>query len=226
MIVSCHVPKTAGTTVRELLAEEFGRYFHTDYGDRVGWSGPEAEAWRLARSIPEQVMSAYRTDQLKCVHGHFYASKYHATFPKAPIVAFVRNPVDRVISNYRYLDRHPEIKHPLVQQFHSRKPTLSEWATWPWARNIQSKVLDIPFSQFRLVGITEQLIQSLRLFDFTFGTSISTRRQIRLNAAAGRFDIDEIARKRIAKLNEEDVAIYVEALEYFRDRACEIADIH
>ncbi len=207
MIVSCHVPKTAGTSFGVLLQAEFGEAFHRDYGDRVGWTGPEAEAWRQARGIPAPIAAAQARGQPVVVHGHFHISKYARAYPEAKLVAFVREPVARVISNYQYLSEHPELDHPLVAEFHAAGPSLAEWAEWPWARNLQSAVLDVPLPRLAFLGLTERFEPSLRVFDALFGTALAAADPPRENISAA-IDVDAATRAKIAALNTEDMRLY------------------
>ncbi len=223
MIVSCHVPKTAGTTFREFLRKQFGEGLHLDYGDRVGWTGPEAQEWRRTRGIPSAIVAGQRSGAVAAVHGHFYASKYAAAYPNAAMVAFIREPVARVVSNYRYLAEHPEIDHPLVAQFHAAKPELRQWIEWPWARNAQSSLLDVPLERFAFIGITEQFEQSLRIFDRLFGTSlIGLNPPARFNISTLPVMVDNETVARVTDLNRDDIALYRQALARFEQETVEL----
>lgn len=123
MIVSCHVPKTAGTSFGELLVKNFGDRVLLDYGDRVGWDTDEGIAWRESRNLLNKPLPS----KVHCVHGHFYLSKYLSLQPNLRVVTFVRDPVERVISNFRFLRSHPKIRHPLVAAFHEANPTLGRF---------------------------------------------------------------------------------------------------
>ena len=215
MIVSCHVSKTGGKTFRKLLRAQFGDGLHVDYGDRVGWTGPEADEWRRARGVPAAIATAHEQGRVRVVHGHFYASKYADAYPEAELVAFVREPVARVISNYWFLAEHPEIDHPLVSEFHDAKPDLAQWVEWPWARNLQSSVLDVPSKRFAMIGITEQFEHSLRAFDANFGTSLAAAGQARRHNATEPMAVDAGTRARIAELNGDDVELYRRAVARF-----------
>lgn len=227
MIVSCHVPKTAGTTFRTLLREQFGAGLHLDYGDRVGWTGPEADEWRRGRGVPAAIAAAYNRGAVRIVHGHFYASKYATAYPEAQLVTFLREPVYRVASNYQYLSEHPEIDHPLVSEFHRAKPSLSEWAEWPWARNLQRAVLDVQLERFALIGITEQLQHSLLLFDANFGTSLAASGPTHRYNTSKPMVVEASTRMRIRELNADDLELYRKALARFeRDVAMLDGAVH
>lgn len=213
MIISCHIPKTAGTTFCKLLTARYRDCLVLDYGDRVGWTGPQAEAWRSSRPLPDGIQA----DNVKIVHGHFYLSKYLHIFPDAHVVAFVRNPVDRVISNYRYLACHAELNHPLVAEFHRRSPTLLEWAEWSWARDLQSKILKgCSIEAMALLGITERFHESLERFDAVFRSNLAELDiGERHNHSTGSKDVSDDVRTTIAALNPADSLLYQQALVHF-----------
>lgn len=217
MIISCHTPKTAGTTFAEILRRHYGNDLIMDYGDRVGWAGEEADRFRQKRGIPDAVEQAFREGRRLVVHGHFYASKYAKRFPNARLITFVREPVSRVISNYQYLRRNPQIEHPLVKEFHRASPSLAEWANWPWARDLQSKVLDVPLENFSFVGISEHFGASLELFDVQFRTPLASLFSgDRLNVSS-ETSVPAKVRDRIEELNIVDVAFYKKALKLFEN---------
>lgn len=211
LIVSCHVPKTAGTTFGKLLDYEFGEAVCHDYGDRVGWVGSEADKFRSERGLPKSVMS---NDRIQVVHGHFYTSKYSQAFPQASYVTFLREPVSRVISNYQYLAEHSEINHPAIDKFHKYKPSLNEWIEWPETQNLQSHVLDEPLDAFAFIGITERFDVSLQMFDHRFGTRLGALDSLNLNVSKP-LVVGPRVRARISRLNAEDAELYVKATERF-----------
>lgn len=213
MIVSCHVPKTAGTSFGELLKKQYGERLCLDYGDRVGWETPEAAAWRASRPISDMVLGR----QVDCVHGHFYVSKYLGLDHDIRIVTFVREPVERVISNFRFLQSHPEIQHPLVSLFHDARPSLRDWASWSWARNLQSRILDgVALEGMALVGITERYRESIERFDARFGTALCDLDDGTFaNRSDDEVEVSPEEREVIMRLNLQDVQLYQRALALF-----------
>ena len=207
------MPKTAGTSFGRVLAEYFGERLFLDYGDRIGWTGVEADAWRRYRTIPEKVLSG----SVAIVHGHFYLEKYIRLFPDAVTVAFVREPVSRVISNYRFLAVNPQIDHPLVAEFHGASPTLLEWAAWPWARNVQSMLLGgRGIEDMDFVGITERYDESLKQFDALVNSNLAGVETGDIhNQAEGTLNVSEADRGKIAALNRADMCLYARASNIF-----------
>lgn len=220
MIVSCHIPKTAGTSFGRALKREFGDAAVFDYGDRVGWEGADAEKWRSVRSASGPSTSA----STRVVHGHFYLAKY-SHLPESSMVAFLRDPAERVVSNYQFLLANKQIDHPLVRQFHRSSPKLTDWIRWAWARDLQTKVLrGFTARDLEFIGITERYVDSLHLFDQQFGTSLASHSsEERLNESSQRLQIGVRIRNEIRALNEQDCALYEQALSLFESgvRRCD-----
>jgi hypothetical protein len=82
-IVSVHLPKTAGTTFRHMLQQAFPA-LTLDYG----------EPHILAPHIG-------------CIHGHFFVEKYTGILPRARFIAWLRDPIERLVSQYHYWLRTP-----------------------------------------------------------------------------------------------------------------------
>lgn len=213
MIISCHIPKTAGTSFRYALEASFGNRLYLDYGDRVGWSGDQAETWRRGRGLPE----AIKSDSIEVIHGHFYLKKYLDIDRDTAMVTFLREPIDRVISNYRFLYENPQIDHPLVKEFHQELPTLLEWANLPQARDLQSKVLNgCHIEKLAFVGITERYRESLLRFDSLFNTDLANLDTGEFhNKSTNSLIVSKRERNQIAMLNRADHDLYATALSLF-----------
>ena len=217
MIVSCHIPKTAGMSFGRLLQRHFMGSVMSDYGDRVGWTGPEADAWRRRRGIPEAIKEAVTQGNVSVIHGHFYISKYAEAYPDADLICFVRDPVARVISNYRFLLENPQIDHPLVRDFHATRRSLSEWAELPWARNLQTAIVDVPIRNLAMIGVTEKFDTSLKIFDRKFNTNLRVAvASVRDNRSSVEVPVTSEVVSRIRSLNSLDQDLY--------DHACGLVD--
>ena len=96
-IVSVHIPKTGGVTFREILEKLAEGHIHYDYGDRP--LSPPALAERVRRRFRRVTVPP----ETRVVHGHFLAAKYARVFPEAPIVVWLRQPLQRLSSHYNYI---------------------------------------------------------------------------------------------------------------------------
>jgi len=217
MIVSIHIPKSAGTSFGMRLESEFGARLLKDYGDWVGLETPDAIARRAARVA---AMRARREELLRdydVIHGHFVADKYLDLFPTTALVAFFRDPYQQAVSNYHYLMRHPEIDHPGVKLFHEVRPSLLEFIAGVPAS--QSNYLGrATVEDFAMVGLTEQYDRGVALFEAIFSVKLPPEKE-RGNVNPDRqgevYEIDPAIREAIDQHRPGDVKLYRRAVERF-----------
>lgn len=227
MIISVHIPKTAGTSLRVGLERCLGPRLLLDYDDRPLSRSPEDED-RRARSA-----AAVRTDlasllrDYDAVHGHFVASKYLPLGRDARFAVFLREPVARTLSQYRHWRRTPEAPNPVARRIRDEGLGPAAMAALPEYRGIYADFLGgIGLDRFAFVGLAEDFAASVALFEAVFGITLPVLHE---NAAADtgapevgpeagpEFDPDEIARVKAAQA--ENAVIYDQARRRF-DELC------
>jgi len=137
-IISVHVPKTAGTTFGNLLEQVYT-------SNQLFWDYP----WNSSDTI---------TSEIKAIHGHFPASKYQDFPTSIKMIAWIRNPVDRLISHYFYWQHIPisERAGALHRYVIENKLGLVDFAKLHQMRNhISDSYIDIKPNQFYFIGIQE-----------------------------------------------------------------------
>jgi hypothetical protein len=99
MIFFIHIPKAAGTTLRKALERSVR--------DRLVPAYPDNEALSLEKAVARA--SSLRSDSI--IFGHF-SWGLHERFRRTPRYACIlRNPVDRVISWYRWQGTHQHLRY-------------------------------------------------------------------------------------------------------------------
>ena len=176
MLVSVHIPKTAGSSFRAGLKDRFGERLLLDYGD-APISGSIPARWlRLRNRVKVRWQAGSLLEGYDVIHGHFLAPKYSFLGTRARFCAFFRDPVERIVSAYCYTSRN---QRPGTR-FHREQPTLEQYANWPRQRTVYRLFTGgLPLERFAFVGLTGEYETSLGLFRAIFGVSIPSHERNR-----------------------------------------------
>jgi hypothetical protein len=210
-LVSIHIPKTAGTSFRNILKKVYGE----DRVIRVDIELPsERMSYPTCADPPTEIPRG-----TKVIHGHFrfvdVAKKYNIR-SDVPIITWVRDPVERVISNYFYLQK---ILREIVNEKERRINVLSkmersliEYARAEINRNRMSRFLEgLSLERLFFVGVQEYFSEDLKYlakllewdtYEEYFHNTTSEQKQ----------NVPKEVRKEIEMLNSEDMKIYELAL--------------
>src|ERR1700678_709074 len=113
MVISVHVPKSAGTSFRRVLDEVCGARIWDNYGTIFSRDQARAEL------VPPGA---------RIIHGHFIADAFDDLFPRRRLVTWVRHPVERLVSNYHHFLRSPDMRDGCCRLLHEYKVSLRQFA--------------------------------------------------------------------------------------------------
>jgi hypothetical protein len=206
-----HIPKTAGTSFRLGAEEYFGE-------DAIAYDyGPEAQ-----RTSDTCMKHCYRGTEdrwafiqecelsdLKMVSGHFRAMKYTPGFGVSNMATFVRDPIQRICSEFKHFVRHQNYKGSF-QDFYQRPDMCNKY----------KKMLNgVPIEAIGFIGLTERYNESLEVFNKVFGTEIKARKD---NVGkAEQEDVHEVSEDDLAairRLNQQDSVLYKSIVSMFDSR--------
>lgn len=218
MLVSIHIPKSAGTSFSLSLGEAFGRALQSDYADRV-FTGETT--YERKRKVMEKALELRPDDfeGVECVHGHFLAFKYSLLAEQMPCeyVTWLREPIERLQSHYYYWLEcfDPNTSFGLHRQCVEEQWSFEEFCFCEEFQNLQSKYLwGVPLSDFAFVGLTEHYAEDFACFaDRYLG---GEREIIRVNETKSKpkdVTVESGLRRRIEEFHADDVALYQAALE-------------
>jgi hypothetical protein len=152
---------------------------------------------------------------VRCIHGHFPSTHYDRFFPDADLVAWLRNPVERVVSNYHQFLRHPDPANPCSRELSTKRLSLEQFAELTLMRNEASRyIAGKPPEAFKFIGILERFDESLKVFGAIFNVpvpDVSPRMNANVERAEGRYPISDRTYQRILSLNLQDRLIYDQA---------------
>ena len=223
MLISLHVPKTAGSSFRELLALHYGERLRADYADRPLHQSVPARRAQALRAGLGLLLNPSQLQGVDAVHGHFLAIKYSLWRggPGWHRVTWLRDPVERLASHYYYWRRSydPGSAGSLHRRVVEEDWTLERFCLGPELRNSYRQFLwGVPLARFTFVGITEHYTTEVadfsRLIPAFAGSPLPQQEEVvNANPAAGeRYINDASLRQRIERYHADDVALYREAL--------------
>ncbi len=177
-ILSVHVPKCAGSSLRRALLEAYGtEQVYLDYDDRpIDPSSPinldpEGFYERAAKAGCGFLAGK------KAVHGHFNIRKYSG-FPARHRITFLREPIDRTISHYFFWKDQPRHGHLLHDYVLDNRLSFQEFARLPAIRGLYVSVffLGVAMEQFDFIGFYDRLDDDYAALQALIGLQCPIRR--------------------------------------------------
>lgn len=157
-LVSSHIPKCAGVSLRKALTKCFGRQrIFFDYSDKM--DDPESLFNQNQKHYWETIQNS-KFEELagkKVVHGHFHVKKYQS-FSNAFRLTFLRHPLDRLISHYCYwMHTRPDGTNSLHTYVQEKQLLIEEFAQIPIFRFYYTRKYfnGIKSSDFDFIGFYE-----------------------------------------------------------------------
>ncbi|RMG05891.1 MAG: hypothetical protein D6726_00495 [Nitrospirae bacterium] len=211
-LVSIHIPKTAGTSFRNILKKVYGE----DRVIRVDITLPSEKTPYSSCPEPPPILPK----GTKVIHGHFrivdVMKKYNIR-SDVPIITWVRDPVERVISNYFYLQK---ILRDIIKEeqrsvniLSKMEKTLIEYARADINRNRMSKFLEgLNLEDLLFVGIQEYFSEDLDYLAEVLGWE-GYEEYFHNASSEQKKPVSEELRREIQLLNDEDMKIYRKAME-------------
>ena len=211
-LISVHIPKSAGTSFRNILKQVYGEQAVIRL---------DIDLMYQQLKINEAEFEGYQLDKkIKVVHGHFSPALLRAQFKiddQIPMITWLRDPVERVISNYFYLEK--RLKEELEEErkglniLSKMQRSLMEYAGAEINRNRISKFLNgAQIKDFTFVGIQEHYSEDLRILASILGWNDFQELHHNQTGKTKR-EISPEDRAEIARLNPLDMALYQEAME-------------
>ncbi len=201
LILSLHIPKTAGSTLVSAYRGAFGprTLYHNAHPDIV---------YETSKHDLEE--------RYDVIHGHLDLSRLKGIIDDdTKIVTFLRDPVQRVVSSYHYHTK-PDVTGDVATLVKSQNMSLAEFAQQPGQSNLQSRMI-APIGRDRLnfIGFSEAFSDSLaRLSDY-LGTALVNEANRNANPdkkVGSDYSISEDVRDIIISRNQADQELYDWAL--------------
>jgi hypothetical protein len=224
LLAFVHIPKTAGGTVKAMLRQAYGRRALDDAGNWL--TDPDASARRLARA-PEG-WERWQRRGGRATIGHVPYGLYLRHLPaSARYMTFLREPVDRVLSQYHSNARVRSLA-PIEEVVAGRVPEVSNLATrflcgdpdpsgtLP-ATALQAAKVNL--RAFAFVGIQERFEESIVLLRRSLGVGWVPYLDVHVTTDRPRVDdVSAEERALILEHNRLDAELYEFALALLEKR--------
>lgn len=204
-----HVPKTAGTSFRKAAESYYGSKVAFDYGENE----PETDSlvnehvyrkddkWAFYRALSDQ--------QIAFLGGHFHLRKYVAGFGLKNSIMFLRDPAQRLYSEFQHFVRH----NGYSKDFASFYRTSDRIDTQ--ARSLSR----IPMEAVGFLGITEKYDSALDLINHNYDIDLKRKTRNKGRWTIGKdYDLDAEEVKEIQQLHRLDFELYRHACRLFEQR--------
>ena len=207
MLISVHIPKTAGTAFGALLEARFGARLLKDYEDHP-LSHPPLR--RITSSLGQLPLARRRLHGYDAVHGHFLALKYLAA--RGDVVTWLRDPVQRAVSRYEHYRRDVVEGRPL-QAATGLKPglTLEDFVEIPSFHNTYAKYFrGFPLHRVRCFGFSEDMAEGLGRMKRSLGLELGTAVRVNANPFKdeAHYEIPDTIQRRVIALNGADYRLW------------------
>ncbi len=211
-LISIHIPKTAGTSLYKILGDAYGQ----NKIARVDYKPPLKKLFLNEKEFKGDEFPKH----IEVIHGHInpkMLEKYFVLDDKVKKITFLRDPVERIISDYYYLRQiidqnynfdpyNPKILNRMIK-------SLIEFAGMEKEKNRMSKFLGKGrLNEMFFVGTTENFAQDTqKLAKLLNWNSYKLVEENKTRNKSN--DIPPDIFEKIKVLNEKDVELYNKALE-------------
>ncbi|WP_110665662.1 glycosyltransferase family 2 protein [Salinicola halophilus] len=205
-----HIPKTAGTSFR-LGAKQYLGEAHVwhDYGEAQRETAPAVVRWAYERRDYWWLWQTVRESRIALLAGHVPLAKYAHLAGLRDCFTFVREPLQRIASDYHHFARHHGYEGSF-QDFYRRSDMV----------NRQSRFLESTrLEALGFVGITERYADSLALINDLYGWAVPGLKENLGHASAEHvYEIGADDQEALRALNLEDIRLYEQSLRIFETR--------
>lgn len=210
-LLSIHIPKTAGTSFYHVLSQVYGTTLSVSYKRK-----------HLKPLLLDGQLSLQSIAQdIRVIHGHFYYQEvkqlHQAT--NAKVICWLRDPVDRLISNYDFFIaglQNPS-RNP-VNYEHNKHRLNEDLLTYASKEENRNRMHDflagIDLESLFFIGRQEKFTEDIKRLGLLLGWPMievpQLNKKIRSDASMKQYDTS--IRHELASLNQLDVMLYQKAL--------------
>ncbi|MDO6478367.1 sulfotransferase family 2 domain-containing protein [Shimia thalassica] len=226
-----HIPKTAGTSVTQAMREAFPPYYNifTDGQPPVRGNDPMVDA-------TERFLTAHDKTPFCSASGHLkpkHLKMIREHIPETRVFTFLREPVDRVISDYNYAcsPTHPPHeafieRYPTIQVYVESKGQQNKMWSFLIGEEYSEAAVEKIFRRYLFIGLVESLDEDFQFLSGLQGTPVALTKRANVTQATSEqeAEITPELRQRIAETNSADCALYEVVSKALADKRAEMTE--
>jgi sulfotransferase famil protein len=205
-----HIPKTAGTSFRKSAESYFGsEKVVYDYSPNSAETSELVSVFMYENKDSLGFCKLFQEQAKEFLSGHVHAVKYVHLFGVNRTVTFLRDPVQRIMSEYNHFVRNYGYEDDFPSFY--RKPQFI---------NRLSKILNrVPLESFGVLGMTEDYDSSLAMLNDRYATEIEySAMNMAREDKSKNYDIPKNELDELHELNQDDLKLYEHGVSLFNQR--------
>jgi hypothetical protein len=218
-----HIPKTAGTSLAAALASAYGPYYNIaplKYSDDA--VEHRTHMWAAVRDFIFNQEIRPNDLKYKLFSGHLhrhYVDVIREKLPDTRLFTYLRDPVDRVVSDYRYC---LTPTHPLNEATRNEFKSIIEFASSRKHCNAMTKylvgrgdfpddeIIDFVSTRFDFIGTSEKFDDSNKILSAILDIPPIKMRNLNVtqSTSENKVELSDEVRRAIRELNHQDALLY------------------
>jgi len=195
-----HIPKTAGTSFRVAAQQYFGgKKVVCDYGLDAPETADLVREQFYTQQDSWKVYQRVRSEQKMLLSGHVPAKRYIGGFTAPQTLTFLREPLQRLYSEYYHQLRQGKVTGSFRDYFSLRQKVNQQAKMFQW----------VPLEALGFVGLTEAYDESLSMLNHRYGLQLKMREDNLGRESLNRaHEVSEDDAEAFSRLNESDLRLY------------------
>lgn len=207
-IVFVHIPKTAGTSFRASLERFYGvQKICFDYGLQSPQTTDIVKDLIYENNDFWSFYQSFCDRKYQVLSGHFEAEKFIPLFGVRSMYSFVREPIERIVSEFNHICTH----YNYTKSFETFALSKSE-------TNKQSRFLaSLPWPAMRFIGLTEQYSESLDLLAKETGMKLELESKNK-GSYKNKLEVPCELKAKLLRANQRDFEFYTAVKVFFNHK--------
>lgn len=225
ILISVHLPKTAGSSFAQSLRDHYGEKLSLDYEDLPLHKN---HLTRHLHASKHNLLNFFKPyDKINAIHGHFLPYKYLPLIKRreCTFITWLRDPAERIASQYYYMKR-SYTKERADKQLLLKKMMDEDWSfeRFCLANELQNTYTQFfwkfPIERFQFIGVVENYQSDLEYFskNHLFSSLQEHKKNQNCNLKETSYFEETSFKKRVLEFHSKDYALYKDALNKSNNR--------